>query len=68
MIVSGDFNQRDIAEALTNYPYITELDLGPTRGSRCINSVFTNFAESVEKCETLPQLESKDSSKKNVTI
>ena len=43
MVVTGNFNQSDIAGALEDYHNITEVQVGPTRGSRCIDRLFVTF-------------------------
>ena len=64
IVVAGDFNQWDIGHALRDYADITEEAVGPTRGSRCIDRVFTNFVGHVRARGTLPPLESDCGSKK----
>ena len=57
LVVAGDFNQWDINSALLEYPDITEADVGPTRGTRCLDKIFVSFGESVKTAESLPPLE-----------
>ena len=48
LVISGDFNQWDVARAVEEFRDITEIDLGPTRGSRTIDRTFTNFEKVTE--------------------
>ena len=57
ILVGGDFNQWDIASALVDYIDIAETDVGPTRGDRSIDRLFSNFHRSVIESGTLPPLE-----------
>ena len=57
IIVTGDFNQWGIQDALEDYPDIKEECLGPTRGARAIDRTFTNFSRSIKESGTLPPLE-----------
>ena len=64
IVVSGDFNQRDVEAALSDYPDMRETHVSPTRGNRAIDRTFTNFADIVSGAGVLPPLESEDSTKK----
>ena len=57
IIVSGDFNQWKVNETLEDFPDLTEVMVGPTRGSRSIDHTFANLARSVTGSGTLPPLE-----------
>ena len=57
IIVGGDFNQWRVQDALLDYPDLREVDVGPTRGDRCINWIFTNFGRSIGELGTVPPLE-----------
>ena len=57
ILVGGDFNQWDVAEALSDFPDIREADVGPTRKDRCIDRIFTNFGRSITESGTVPPLE-----------
>ena len=61
IVVSGDFNQWDIASALADYPDIREAPVGPTRGSRCLDRIFTSFGDDVVDAGSHPPLETDDS-------
>ena len=60
IIVSGDFNQWKVNETLEDFPDLTEVMVGPTRGSRSIDRTFTNLVRSVTGFGTLPPLEVDD--------
>ena len=57
IVVVGDFNQWPIHEALGDYADITESTVGPTRGSRSIDRIFTSFGDCIRDSGTLPPLE-----------
>ena len=63
IVVTGDFNQWPLEEAMADYVEFNEVRCGPTRQGRSINRMFTNFPYSVTG--TVPPLESDDSSKKS---
>ena len=54
LIVTGDFNQWDLAHALSEFDFLKESDYGPTRGSRRIDRTFTNFEEIREELTLNP--------------
>ena len=56
IIVSGDFNQWDVAAALADFNDIEEVAVGNTRGSVCIDRAFTNFGERVVEGGTVDPL------------
>ena len=43
IIISGDFNQWRIEDAMADYPDIQEVRVGPTRSGRCIDRTFVSF-------------------------
>ena len=57
VVVTGDFNQWRIDQALEDYIDIVESDVGPTRGDRKIDRIFTNFPRSIIEAGSLPPLE-----------
>ena len=65
VVVSGDFNQWDIGCAHQDYADIVKSAVGPTRGGRCIDRVFTNFSDFVQGAGTLPPLETDCRNKKS---
>ena len=52
LIVTGDFNQWRVAEPLENFPGITEVAVGNTRGSRSIDKIFCNMGRSITESGT----------------
>ena len=44
VIVAGDFNQWQIPQALSEFPDLTEIDVGPTRADRKIDRIFCNVS------------------------
>ena len=61
-VLGGDFTQWPIEEFLEDHPEITEAEIGPTRGSRSIDRVFTNFHRSITESGTRTPLETEDGS------
>ena len=57
VLVAGDFNQWQIDGALQEFPDLVEADVGPTRGDRCLDRMFTNFSRAVKASGTVPPLE-----------
>lgn len=57
IVVSGDFNQWDMANSLAEFPDIEEVPGPPTRGSRKIDKVFLNWLEDVHDSGCLPPLD-----------
>ena len=55
IVLSGDFNQWRIEDHLADFPDLSEHDVGPTRGDRCIDRIFSNLSVSVSG--TVPPLE-----------
>ena len=54
IIVSGDFNQWRIEEAMADFQDMTEVDVGPTRAGRRIDRTFVNFHGDVQEAGTVP--------------
>ena len=59
IIISGDFNQWDLATALEEYRDLKEESVGPTRGKHTIDRTFTNLG-SVTSVGTLDPLHTED--------
>ena len=57
IMVTGDFNQWPVQDALQEFPDIREIDVGPTRGDRSIDRIFSNFGRAVTESGTVPPLE-----------
>ena len=45
---------------MADFPDLSESDVGPSRGARCIDRTFTNFGESITESGTVPILEVDD--------
>ena len=56
-IIAGDFNHRDISDAVNLVEHMTLVPSGPTRGANTIDLVYTNVPGCVRDCITLPPLE-----------
>ena len=54
LVIMGDFNQWDLAGALSNFGDLAEAHGLATRGSRSIDRVFTNFGDCVRQVRALP--------------
>ena len=61
MIVSGDFNQWPVADALVDFPELAEVVTPPTRDDRHIDKIFTNFSEDIHDSGCVPPLETEGS-------
>ena len=57
LFIAGDFNQWKIEEPLQDFMDIREVEVGDTRGSRCIDRIFSNLGRSVTESGTLAPLE-----------
>ena len=64
IVVTGDFNQWGIEEALGDPLDMVEEDVGPTRSGRKIDRIFTNFHASSTGAGTVPPLETDDQTAK----
>ena len=60
LIVTGDFNQWRVEEILQDYVDIGEVNVGPTRGSHCIDRRFTNVSRSVRESGTVAPRETEE--------
>ena len=63
VLVGGDFKQWRIDEAMDNFADIKEVGVGPRRGRRSIDQVFTNMYRSVTESGTKTPLETEDDDK-----
>ena len=57
IVLGADFNQWAAQEAVEEYPDMTEIRVGPTRGDREIDRLFCNMSRSVFESGTVPPLE-----------
>ena len=57
IIVNGDFNHRDVGEALGEVEDFDRLATGPTRGRNTIDLIYTNCAPDIKESATLPPLQ-----------
>ena len=57
ILVSGDFNQWEIDQALIDYQDLVEVQTPPTRGDRNIDRTFTNWPEDITDAGCVPPLE-----------
>ena len=57
ILVAGDFNQWDVAEALAEFSDIAEVSTPATRGDRKIDKIFTNWPDCVEEGGCCPPLQ-----------
>ena len=55
--VAGDFNSHNIQSYLDDYPDLSLVCTGPTRGDRTIDLVFTNFTSDIMDAGTIAPLE-----------
>ena len=60
VIVGGDFNQWKIGGAMDNFVDMKEIDVGPTRGNKTIDRVFTNMSRSIIESGTVTPLVTED--------
>ena len=60
IIVAGDFNQWEVDKALIDFIDLVEADVGPTRGSRSIDRIFSNFGGSIGSAYTVPPIQADD--------
>ena len=59
--LGGDFNQWEGETAVAEFPDLREVDVGPTRGDRAIDRLFTNMGRSTIASGTVPPLETDNS-------
>ena len=57
LFVAGDFNQWRVEDYLDNFPDVKEVAVGPTRGSRSIDRIFSNVGRSLVESGTALPLE-----------
>ena len=60
IFVAGDFNQWRIDEILADFIDVREIEVGPTRGDRLIDRIFSNSGRAVVESGSLPPLETDD--------
>ena len=70
LFVAGDFNQWRVEDYIYNFPDMSEMEVGPTRGRKSIDRVFSNVGRSlVESGTALPlETEGEDSRKSDHLI
>ena len=56
-VIAGDFNHKDISDAVDLVEHMTLIPTGPTRGANTIDLIYTNVPGCVRECMTLPPLE-----------
>ena len=57
IVLTGDFNQWHIDQALVEFQDISKVPVGPTRGDREIDRYFTNMSRAVTASGTVPPLD-----------
>ena len=57
VVLGGDFNQWPVQDVTVKFCNLSEVQHGPTRGSRAIDRLFVNFSRCVLSAGTLPPLE-----------
>ena len=62
LVISGDFNQWRLEDALVDFADLEEAEVGPTRGSRQIDQTFTNFGDAVKDARTISPIQADDPS------
>ena len=60
VILAGDFNKKDVDEALGDYPDMEVVNTTATRRGAVLDLCATNFADEMESYSNLPPLESED--------
>ena len=60
VLVAGDFNQWDIAGALSEFSDLEELSTPATRGDRHIDKIFMNWPEHIHEGGCVPPLETEE--------
>ena len=60
-MIGGAFNQWAAESAVVEFPDISEVLVGPTRGYRAIDRIFTNMGRSLGSSGTVPPLETDNS-------
>ena len=62
VVITGDFNRKNFAPAVIDFPELELLQTDPTRGTSCLDLVYTNFPYSIKRHRVLPPLETNDGS------
>ena len=57
IVVTGDFNQWKLENYLDSFPDIGEVAVGPTRGDKAIDRIFSNMGRSLVEAGTVLPLE-----------
>ena len=57
IIISGDFNRRDVDGSLANFPDLHLIDTPPTRGDQKLDKIFVNFKSQIFESGVLKPLE-----------
>ena len=57
IIVSGDFNRRDVDQSLANFPDLKLINTPPTRGAQKLDKLFINFNSQIFESGILKPLE-----------
>ena len=57
ILITGDFNQWEIDQALVDYQDLVEVDTPPTREDRNIDRIFTNWSSDIHDAGCIPPLE-----------
>ena len=68
IVVAGDVNQWDLSSALQEFPDLSEVAVGPTRGDREIDRLFCNMTRGVTESGTVPPLETESDEKSDHRI
>ena len=56
IVVAGDFNQHKVEDYLSEHSDLHEIRAGPTRGSRTIDRMFTNFKAARKRGDSGPPI------------
>ena len=57
IVISGDFNRRDVIEGINDAETFSQVETGPTRGTGVLDIIYTNAGKNVEGAMVLPPLE-----------
>ena len=57
LVVAGDFNQWRVEDYLDSFPDMSEIGVGPARGSKAIDRIFSNVGRSLVESGTALPLE-----------
>ena len=58
IVLAGDYNQWPAEDAVAEFPDVSEVIVGPTRGDRSIDRIFCNMLRSVTSSGMVPPLDS----------